>query len=203
MKTLSILILAITCLSLTSCIVHDRALRFRSIDTCRNLQSNFDLDRSRFAGDWYPLATTHMSANCLLARFSNLEDNSLNTIIFDHMNNNELFNFNLTHYGNNHFTWDWDDRSTLASIIDTDYNTYAIIYSCTPRMRRNMYDVVLLSRTPTLPEETMRSLYEKIRELTGFRRFLMNRHTSDFCMAEPLPTPTPSAEPLPTPEPTI
>jgi hypothetical protein len=200
MKTLSLLLLALACVSLTSCIDPDTARRYLNIDTCRNLNMNFDLDRSRFAGDWYPLATTHTSANCLRARFTNMEDNSLNTIVYNQMNNMELLNFNLTHYGNNHFTFDWENRRSLASIIDTDYNSYAIIYSCTPRMGRNMYDVIILSRTATLPEETMNLLYGKINQLTGLRRFLLSRHSEEFCRADAY---IPEFLPTPAPEPTI
>jgi lipocalin len=168
------------------------------------------LDRTRFAGDWYPILHPRMRGDCLTVRLTNLDNNTMSINVFNRNTNLQILNLILTPHLNNHFTATFDGITALSTVLDTDYDSYAIMYSCIPMRGRNRYDVTLLSRTPTLPRDTLRTLVNRIRRMTGFRRFFLSRHTEDFCPSvapvtptpEPTPTPTPEPTPTPTPEPT-
>ena len=60
------------------------------------------------------------------------------------------------------------------NVIDTNYTSYSMIYACDD-VRGNMTQetAIILSRTPSLPEETINSLLDKLVEELDYDRDIM------------------------------
>jgi hypothetical protein len=59
----------------------------------------------------------------------------------------------------------------LVSIINTDYENYAVIYGCFDIWGKNIYSAAILARNKSLPKETIKSLQEYITKVTGLKTF--------------------------------
>jgi hypothetical protein len=200
---LSYFLLSLSCLSLTFCLqIQKTALQ--DIQTCNNLNFIFDLDSTRLAGEWYALAGNSLNSNCLLIKFESLMSNQMRFTANNYKDNLDLFSLILTPYANttNTYSTYWNRRPALISILDTDYDNYSIIYTCAEKNRRNVYQVTILGRDPTMPDDMMRTLYDKVRKMTGVRRFMLASHSLDVCESPSTIIPiNPTPQPLPTPTP--
>ena len=56
------------------------------------------------------------------------------------------------------------------NVIDTDYNSYALVYSCSEGLIKATEYAWILSRAPTLPERKISELLDLLEEQVGYSR---------------------------------
>ena len=69
------------------------------------------------------------------------------------------------------------------NVLETDYDNYALVYSCRPLSSVTKFEVVwILSRKPTLSAQTVQNLKQKLqRKGIDINRLSVIDHTSAFC----------------------
>jgi hypothetical protein len=183
MRILNFIFVALSLFFLGSCLqIHKSSLK--DIHTCKNLEFNFNLNKTKFAGTWYPLMISNKKkADCLLATFTNLDTNGMSLSIFNRRRNAEIFNFILRPYSNpNTFLIEWEIKSDLVTVLDTDYENYAILYKCKVKKNKTNHFAVIVARSKSLPEDMMKTLLDNVTRMTGITTMTVVRHSDDICM---------------------
>jgi lipocalin len=148
------------------------SLKTQSISSCKNFKfPNSDFKLDQFVGTWYPLMKTEslpIFSTCESINFS-LPSNS--SAITGEIKNRKTgktdFKLDLAKSQNsNSFTFSYIVNNVL-SVIDTDYKSWAIVYTCTNMIFYKMYNAVILSRTDSLPQETLNKLKTIIKDKLG------------------------------------
>jgi hypothetical protein len=163
----------------------------QDINTCKNLNLNFDLDRNRFSGDWYPLSfssdyyTDMIDPNCWTLNFKNLNETHVEMSAFNRKDiSNKVYSFTLPALNNNTFYGESQGIQGSVSVIDTDYENYAVFYKCIVSQGKNFYSVAILGRNTSLPEEMIKNIENYITSTTGFTKFMRAEQSDMICRPE-------------------
>ncbi|XP_054914253.1 apolipoprotein D-like [Poeciliopsis prolifica] len=69
-------------------------------------------------------------------------------------------------------------------VLSTDYDNYALVYSCTDLSVLHADFVWILSRQPTLPDQTLEELHGLLRSLgVSVDKLLVTNQDADYCSA--------------------
>ncbi|KAK2822621.1 hypothetical protein Q5P01_022686 [Channa striata] len=69
-------------------------------------------------------------------------------------------------------------------VLSTDYTNYSLVYSCTNLGSRHMEFAWILSRQPTLPEETVEELHSTLSSIgVQLDKLLSTNQDADYCSA--------------------
>lgn len=141
-----------------------------------------DLDLSRYAGVWYEQVNSKAFAidanlQCVTAEYSMNDDGSVKVL------NKGAKNAPTGELSTAEGKATVEDLKTCSlgvkfsslqpvdapyQIFDTDYDTYSVVISCLPVINlAGLSDIWILSRTPTLPQDTLNGLLKKLSD-AGF-----------------------------------
>ncbi len=160
------------------------------LDTCKNLNLNFDLDKERLSGDWYLVLITsnyytERYPNCWMVNFNNL-----NSAIAEATPINRRFTANsielsllMTPINKNSFYYERDGLPVRLTFLKSDYENYAIFYACLDINKDGSYFYVagVLGRNKSLPQEILNQLEKEITKFTGFESFRNVTQDDEVC----------------------
>jgi hypothetical protein len=194
--SLSIIVLTIflSCLhTINSLQIKKSLATIPDIQTCKNLNFIFDLNKERFSGDWYLLLITsnyytERYPNCWMLNFKNLNDTHAEAYPINRRftTNPVELTFLINAVNNNTFYYERDDLPILFSFIGSDYENYAVFYACIDIEDdgRNFYVAGVFGRNKSLPQETLSQLQEEITRITGFTSFRNVTQDDEVCKPE-------------------
>ncbi len=67
----------------------------------------------------------------------------------------------------NSFTFSYLGIKNMLTVVETDYDNYAVVYTCTDMFFSKMYNVVILSRKDSLSEDKLKELMTMIKNKLG------------------------------------
>jgi len=163
---------------------------------CPNVQyelSSFDM--TRYLGRWYEIARAanvpFQKGECTQAEYSLNDDGSIrvhNTELIGTERSGAVgkatptsnpFRLEVT-FGDSFFAklFPGDYR-----VMNTDYEQFSIVYSCTDLLVGRFEFVWILSRTPQLPQEQVEAIKNFVSERLGYpaEKLRFTNQTSEFC----------------------
>jgi lipocalin len=160
----------------------------KDIAMCKKIDfSNSQFNLQQFLGTWYPLLKTDslpIFSTCDYITFS-MPNNSttLTGEIKNRQTGQTSFKLDLAKSNNsNSFTFSYIVKNML-SVVDTDYKSYAILYTCTDLVFDILHNAMILSRTENLPQETLDKLKNIIKEKFGGEAKVNISQRTDKCPA--------------------
>ena len=172
MKSFSRLIFFFYILNLLFLISHhecSKKMKTTNIDKCKNFNlglNDFKLDS--FTGVWYPISKSSnlpVFTNCDKITFTKSNGQLTGEIANrKKRNSNDNLSLNLSNTANlNSFSFSYIGIKNVLTVIDTDYQNWAILYACTDLFFSKMYNVVVMSRSISLPQAKLDELNEIIK----------------------------------------
>jgi hypothetical protein len=143
------------------------------IEKCKNLKLNFDLKKEKFFGRWYPLVVSKnipLKPDCFAVEVNDLARDQIMGATFNRKQNRTETTHVMTLKTGNSFVFKRGNTNTLVSVLDTDYNSYAVVYACVEQLFRK-YFVAILSRSDSLPEDKLKNLTNFVKEKTGIKNY--------------------------------
>ncbi|PNI24132.1 APOD isoform 3, partial [Pan troglodytes] len=131
------------------------------------VQENFDVNK--YLGRWYEIEkipTTFENGRCIQANYSLMENGKIKVLNQElradgtvNQIEGEATPVNLTEPAKLEVKFSWFMPSAPYWILATDYENYALVYSCTSIIQLFHVDFAwILARNPNLPPETVDSL---------------------------------------------
>jgi hypothetical protein len=154
------------------------------IEKCKNLKLNFDFKKEKFFGRWYPIVVSKnfpLKPDCFAVDINDLSRDQIMGASFDRKQNRTLTTHVMTSKTANSFVVKKGNIQGLISILDTDYNSYAVVYACVEQLYRR-YVVAILSRNETLPEDKLKNLTNFVREKTGIKNYKNVIQANSTCL---------------------
>jgi hypothetical protein len=147
--------------------------KLKDINTCKNFNhNNLDFKLENFMGSWIPLMKSQeipFFSACDQMKFAKI-DGSLKAEVTSRKNQNASpsINLKLSETKNkNSYSFTYLGINNILTIIDTDYSTFAVLYTCTDIFFTNMYNIVILSKNDKLPDAKLKEIKENIQKTTG------------------------------------
>merc|ERR1712126_211012 len=136
---------------------------------CPSVDEMEDLDMEKMQGKWYVMKKVKTSISCLTDYISRLpEPGSYNYTerqqLFDQVFMNEAVI--KTRDGQRKIDYPLLFPDSSFKVIDTDYDTYAVIYKCQPLIASRRWSVSVLSRTLEMTRDTVDKLERQFIDAT-------------------------------------
>ncbi|XP_066975823.1 apolipoprotein D-like [Macrobrachium rosenbergii] len=143
-----------------------------------SIMPNFDPEK--FNGTWYVIKKLVTTSPCMMAKFDKKEGNvlTIQEIRTPALTQMGPLDMTVTNVGklkmgspekaNMKLEWDGNFMNmffdTFYAILDTDYVNYALDIECQSMTIFHRLSATIYGRTPTLPQETMKMLEERLRD---------------------------------------
>ncbi|RWS12555.1 apolipoprotein D-like protein, partial [Dinothrombium tinctorium] len=148
---------------------------------CRPLPAVENFDKTRFFGKWIEAEKTpslfDLFMRCIEVDFTDDKDGSINIVVRGQtvaglpvsINGDGLVQ-DVTKHGAYSIRYGFGVpfQGTLTTILDTDYNEYALVYSCTNSLLSGIFHsayIWVLSRDGTISNPTRQNVYELLDKL--------------------------------------
>lgn len=146
------------------------------LGTCPNLETMQGFNLEKYLGEWYEVeryfAWFEFGAKCVRANYSLNEDNSMKII---NKQISSLTGVASSIQGIGRLIGRFDDPKLTVTfpslplpidapywVLDSDYNTYAVVWSCTNLGVLNTRNVWILTREPNPPIAVLEKAYQVI-----------------------------------------
>ena len=161
----------------------------RDLNSCKNYSLLFNLDKSKFLGEWMPLKVSNNvkgNHDCISINVSNISETQVSIGIKNRKKRgNEVTGILTKSRNSNSFIGKYKGHEAVISVLDTDYKTYAVVYACRSGIRKHYY-VGILGRNSTLPESKIVELEAFIKDKTGKKKMKNIKQDNATCAATPL-----------------
>jgi len=179
------------------------ALAIISLVACENAWGNcpvinYELESFKLAdymGKWYEIArhksTRFQKGDCTTAQYTLNERGNIdvintefvngkkNQVIGEAVKTNDQFRLKIS-FGDSFISklFKGDYR-----VVNTDYKSYSLVYSCTDFFFGKFYFVWVLAREPVLPEATMQKIISEIQTKLGISKeeLRFNNQSTELC----------------------
>lgn len=169
------------------------------IGSCRNVDPMQDFDPKKFQGKWYVLEKLVTSSECLLATFNQTSDDAfiIQELRTPLLSQSLPLDITVTNEGRLQMdpndkakmTIKWDGNflsralKTTFTIVDTDYDNYAMDVECQSVYFFHRVSASIYSRTPTLAPEKLQELRTKLETDYGIDLSRMNTIDQSNCLS--------------------
>ncbi len=147
--------------------------KLKDINTCKNFNyNNLDFKLENFMGSWIPIMKSQeipFFSACDKMKFGKT-DGSLKAEVTSRKNQNfsASINLKLSETKNkNSYLFTYLGINNILTIIETDYSTFAVLYTCTDLFFSQMYNIVILSKNYELPDAKLKEIKENIQKTIG------------------------------------
>jgi hypothetical protein len=175
--------LTIACIAVSSLLLINCLLKTAAIDTCKNLNIKFDLKKEKFSGTWFPVVVSKnipLKSDCYSVEVNTVTNDKMLIGIHNRRRGRNETTYVLNAKTENSFEVKHNTINSLVTVLDTDYNTYAILYACTDVLMKR-YFVAILSRETTLPDAKIKNLTNYIRNMTRIKNFKNVKQGNETC----------------------
>jgi hypothetical protein len=144
-----------------------------SFGECKNYNFYFDLDLRLFMGSWYPIVTnTKKKIDCFKLHLKMTDSNQVQAYVNDTRMRTSGYSAQLfPSKSKNTFIVNTGFLKGIVTILDTDYDSYAIILSCSEFLMTKKHYVAILSRKDKLSPELILKLKAFIEAKVGIKKF--------------------------------
>lgn len=165
--------------------------------SCPNFKYELDSFNLReYLGKWYEIArhksTPFQKGDCTTAEYSLKENGNVKVLNSEWINGEKSFAEGEANTTSDPFRLQVRFGDSFIAklfkgdyrVVDTDYKSYSLVYSCTDFFFGKFYFVWILSREPTLPEVTYQRLLSQIETKFGISRdqLRVTKQSGDVCI---------------------